>query len=155
MPSSYRDKVNRYIGEHGTSTAIYKLTHNIPLSSGDYDELERVLTSELGSREDYLREYGNTPFGLLVRKIAKLDHDAAMQAFSTFINDASLNHRQIEFVLKVIHHVEQNGYMESTAELVKPPFDRPVSFTKLFDAGKRASLLAAIDKVRDNAVVIA
>ncbi len=151
----YRDKVNRYIGEHGTSTAIYKLTHNIPLSSGDYDELERVLTSELGSREDYLREYGDTPFGLLVRKIAKLDHDAAMQAFSAFINDASLNQRQIEFVLKVIHHVEQNGYMESTAELVKPPFDRPVSFTRLFDAGKRASLLTAIDKVRDNAVVIA
>ena len=151
----YRDKVNRYIGEHGTSTAIYKLTHNIQLSSGDYDELERVLTSELGSREDYLREYGETPFGLLVRKIAKLDHDAAMQAFSTFINDASLNQRQIEFVLKVINHIEQNGYMESTAELVKPPFDRPVSFTKLFDVGKRASLLAAIDKVRDNAVVIA
>lgn len=151
----YRDKVNRYVNEHGTSTAIYKLTHNIPLSSGDYDELERVLTSELGSREDYLREYGDTPFGLLVRKIAKLDHDAAMQAFSAFINDASLNQRQIEFVLKVINHIEQNGYMESTAELVKPPFDRPVSFTKLFDAGKRASLLAAIDKVRDNAVVIA
>ena len=78
-----------------------------------------------------------------------------MQAFSTFINDASLNQRQIEFVLKVINHIEQNGYMESTAELVKPPFDRPVSFTKLFDVGKRASLLAAIDKVRDNAVVIA
>ena len=146
----YRDKVNRYISEHGTSTAIYKLTHNIPLSSGDYDELERVLTSELGSREDYLREYGDTPFGLLVRKIAKLDHDAAMQygdtpfgllvrkiakldhdaamqAFSAFINDASLNQRQIEFVLKVIHHVEQNGYMESTSELVKPPFCSPPS----------------------------
>jgi len=151
----YRDKVNRYVNEHGTSTAIYKLTHNIPLSSGDYDELERVLTSELGSREDYLREYGDTPFGLLVRKIAKLDHDAAMQAFSAFINDASLNQRQIEFVQKVINHIEQNGYMESTAELVKPPFDRPVSFTKLFDAGKRATLLAAIDKVRENAVTIA
>ena len=151
----YRDKVNRYIGEHGTSTAIYKLTHNIPLSTGDYDELERVLTSELGSREDYLREYGDTPFGLLVRKIAKLDHDAAMQAFSAFINDESLNQRQIEFVLKVINHIEQNGYMENTADLVKPPFDRPVVFTKLFDASTRASLLAAINQVRDNAVVTA
>jgi len=52
---------------------------------GDYNELERVLTSELGSREDYVREFGDTPFGLLVRKIAKLDHDAAMQAFSDFV----------------------------------------------------------------------
>ena len=151
----YRAKVNRYVNEHGESTAIYKLTHNIPLSAGDYNELERVLTSELGSREDYLREYGETPFGLLVRRIAKLDHEAAMQAFSAFINDESLNQRQIEFVLKVINHIEQNGYMENTAELVKPPFDRPVTFTKLFDAGKRAELLTAIDQVRDNAVVTA
>ena len=40
-------------------------------------------------------------------------------------------------------------------ELVKPPFNRPVTFTKLFDAGKRAELLAAIDQVRNNAVVTA
>ena len=30
-----------------------------------------------------------------------------MQAFSTFINDASLNQRQIEFVLKVINEVAE------------------------------------------------
>ena len=87
---NYRDKAIRYVNEHGISTAIYKLTHNIPLSSGDYNELERVLTSELGNREDYLREYGGTPFGLLVRKITKVDHDAAMQAFLAFLNDESL-----------------------------------------------------------------
>ena len=28
----YRDKVNRYVNEHGDTLAIYKLTHNIPLS---------------------------------------------------------------------------------------------------------------------------
>ncbi len=26
----YRDKVNRYVNEHGDTLAIYKLTHNIP-----------------------------------------------------------------------------------------------------------------------------
>ena len=89
----YRKKVNRYVNEHGDTLAIYKLTHNIPLSSGDYAELERVLTEELGSKADYEREYGVTPFGLLIRKIGKLDHEAAMQAFSAFINDQSLNQR--------------------------------------------------------------
>lgn len=66
----YRDKANRHINEHGNTLAIYKLTHNIPLGVGDYSELERVLTSELGSREDYAREFGDTPFGSLVRKSA-------------------------------------------------------------------------------------
>ena len=55
----YRAKVNRYVNEHGNTLAIYKLTHNLPLSHGDYQELERVLTSELGSTEDYEREFGD------------------------------------------------------------------------------------------------
>lgn len=150
----YRAKVNRYVNEHGNTLAIYKLTHNIPLAMGDYQELERVLTSELGSKEDYEREFGDTPFGLLVRKIAKLDHDAAMQAFSAFINDQSLNQRQIAFVKKIINHIELNGYMENVAELTKPPFDKPVSFIKLFDAKTRTALMAAINQVRENAVQI-
>lgn len=151
----YRAKVNRYVNENGNALAIYKLTHNIPLSAADYSELEHVLTSELGSKEDYEREYGDTPFGLLIRKIAKLDHEAAMQAFSQFINDQSLNQKQITFVHKIINHIEQNGYMENVTELQNPPFDKPISFVKLFDARTRAALLAAINKVKENAVVIA
>ncbi len=151
----YRDKVNRYIGEHGNTLAIHRLTHNIKLSEGDYKELERVLTNELGSKEDYQREFGDTPFGLLVRKIAKLDHEAAIQAFSKYINDQSLNQRQISFVNKIINHIEQNGYMESVADLQKPPFDKPVSFIKLFDRETRMNLISTINEIKDNAVTIA
>lgn len=151
----YRAKVNRYINEHGNTLAIYKLTHNIPLNVGDYQELERVLTSELGSKKDYEREFGDTPFGLLIRKIAKLDHDAAMQAFSSFINDQSLNQNQIAFVKKIIHHIEHNGYMENVTELTKPPFDKPVSFIKLFDPKTRTALMKTINQIRENAVQIA
>ena len=150
----YRAKVNRYVNEHGNTLAIYKLTHNIPLATSDYQELERVLTSELGSKEDYKREFGDTPFGLLIRKIAKLDHEAAMQAFSVFINDQSLNQKQISFVKKIINHIELNGYMENVSELTKPPFDKPVSFIKLFDAKTRTALIATINQIRENAVQI-
>ena len=150
----YRAKVDRYVNENGNTLAIYKLTHNIPLSVGDYRELERVLTSELGSKEDYAREFGNTHFGLLVRKIAKLDHDAAMAAFSQFINDQSLSQKQITFVHKIINHIEQNGYMESVTILTKPPFDKPLSFTKLFDRKMQSEIMATINKVKDNAIVV-
>ena len=150
----YKAKVNRYINEHGNTLAIYKLTHNIPLSTVDYQELERVLTCELGSKEDYKREYGDTPFGLLVRKIAKLDHEAAMQAFSDFINDQSLNQNQIAFVNKIVNYIEVNGYMENVTELTKPPFDKPISFMRLFDVKARTALVGTINRVRDNAVRI-
>ena len=111
----------------------------------DYQELERILTSELESRKDYQRENGSTPFGLLIRKMVKLDHDAAMQAFSAFINNQSLNQKQIAFVHKIINHIEKIGYMENVAELTKPPFDKPVSFIKLSDAKTRTFLLETIE----------
>lgn len=151
----YRERVNRYICEHGDTLAIHKLTHNIRLTSGDFQELERIFTSELGSREDYQKVFGDTPFGLLVRKIARLDHKAAMQAFSEFINDASLNQRQIAFINKIIGHIEKNGYMESPADLQKPPFDKPVSFSRLFDAARRTAIVSAIREIKDNAVSVA
>ena len=107
--------------------------------------------SELGSKEDYAREFRDTPFGLLVRKVAKLDHDAAMQAFSKFINDESLNAKQIAFVQKVIHYIEQNGYVESKAVLMKPPFDQPILFTRLFDGKTGSELMDTINSVKENA----
>ena len=118
----------------------------------DYDELERILTQELGDSNDYKREYSDTPFGLLVRKIAKLDHDSAMAAFSAFINDESLNQKQIEFILKIINHIENNGYIEDVKILMKPPFDKPYSFIKMFDPKTRTALLQTIESIKNNAL---
>ena len=150
----YKKKVNRYVMENGNTLAIYKLTHNIQLTLGDYQELERILTQELGTKEDYKREYGDTPFGILVRKIAKLDHDAAMAAFSQFINDESLNQKQISFIHKIINHIEQNGYMD-VKDLTKPPFDKPISFIKLFDNKRRMELISTINSINENATNVA
>ena len=151
----YKLKVNRYVNEHKNSIVIYKLMHNEPLTQSDYKELERILTVELGNAEDYQNAYGETPFGLMIRRIAKLDHDAAVQAFSAFINDTNLTAEQISFVQKIIAHVEQNGYMEDPTVLLRAPFDKPKPFIKLFDHEGRTKLLDAIKKVKENAEVVA
>ena len=148
----YRKKVSRYIADNADNDAIRKLTHNIPLTEEDYKELERIFTEELGNKDDYQREYGNTPFGFLVRRIAKLDHTAAMDAFSDFINDESLNQQQIDFIHKIITYIENNGYMDSFVELQKPPFDKPVNFIKLFDREKRNALVNRINQITQNAM---
>ena len=77
-----------------------------------------------------------------------------MEAFSTFINDASLNQKQIAFFHKIINHVEKNGYMEDIKELQKPPFDKPVSFIKLFDAKRRVEIMKTIQSITENATKI-
>ena len=149
----YRLKVNRYIEEHRNHIAIHKLRSNVPLTETDYKALTDILTRELGSEEDYRREFGDTPMGLLVRKVAQLEHDAAMQAFSVFINDQSLNQQQIVFVKKIIDYVERNGYVEDLMVLTNPPFDKPVGFIKLFDAKRRQQIVSAVDQVRKNTVM--
>jgi type I restriction enzyme, R subunit len=103
---------------------------------------------------DYKREFQDTPFGMLVRKIAKLEHDAAIVAFSEFINDESLSQVQIVFVKKVIDYIVRHGYIDNVAELTKPPFDKPQSFIKLFDGTKQRRLVEMVTQIKENAVKI-
>ena len=77
-----------------------------------------------------------------------------MEVFSKFINDESLNQRQIVYLKKIIQHVEQNGYMEDPGILMKPPFDKPVSFIKMFDARTRSELIDTLKGIRENAVTV-
>jgi type I restriction enzyme R subunit len=150
----YKLKVNRYIEQNRDTLAIHKLRNNIPLTALDYKSLEKIFTGELGTAEDYKREFQDTPFGLLVRKIAKLEYEAAIVAFSEFINDESLSQVQIVFVKKVVDYIVQNGYIDNVAELTKPPFDKPQSFIKLFDGTKQRKLVEMVTKIKENAVKI-
>jgi type I restriction enzyme, R subunit len=150
----YKRKVNRYIEQNRDHLAIYKLRNNMPLTAIDYKSLELIFTGELGTTDDYKREYQDTPFGLLVRKIAKLEVEAANVAFSEFINDQSLSQAQIVFVKKVIDYIVQNGYIENISELTKPPFDKPQSFIKLFDGSKQKQLVELVSQIKENAVHI-
>lgn len=145
----YKLKVNKYIEENKNNVAIHKLRNNIPLYESDYKTLEKIFTGELGTKEDYEKNFKDTPFGLLVRKVAKMERKAALKAFSSFINEENLNANQIAFVNKVIDYIEHNGYFENAAELTKPPFDKPQSFIKLFDARKK--LVQVINQFKENA----
>ncbi len=149
----YKQKVNRYILGNSNNIVIHKLMHNVKLTSQDYGELERIFTQELGTVEVYHNAYGDTPFGLLVRKVAKLDHEAAMTAFAKFMNEVPLNDRQIKFVHKVITYIENNGYIDDVKELTKPPFDKPASIVKLFNAQRMRELMDIVSSIKDNALV--
>lgn len=150
----YKLKVNKYIEENRNNIAIHKLRNNIPLSIIDYKLLENIFIGELGTKKDYETQFGNTPFGLLVRKVAKLEYKAATKVFSKFINEQSLNQNQIVFVQKVIEYIVQNGYVENVLELAKPPFDKPQKFVKLFDVEKQKEIAKIVNSVKDNAIKI-
>lgn len=147
----YKLKVERYLKDYGNNLVIHKLRTNKPMTEYEFEQLERIFTHELGNAEDYARAYGDTPFGLLVRKIAHLDRDAAMEAFAGFLNDQSLNEQQISFIKRVVDYVVENGYMEPRA-LNQPPFDRPRSFMQIFSTQQQMNLVGVIKSIKENAV---
>lgn len=153
ISENYRLKVNRYIEEHKNDTAIWKLRNNEKLNSDDYEVLLAIFTQELGNKEDYEKEFGETPLGLLVRKIAKLEREAAMRAFSEFINDQSLNQEQIVFINKVVDYVVENGYFEDVGELLEAPFDRPKRMMDLFSMEEKVKIIEVVKAIKQNALV--
>lgn len=148
--TDYKMKVERWVRDYGDTLVVQKLHRNLPMNEYEFGELERIFTHELGSSDDYERAFGDTPFGLLVRKLVKLDHDAAMEAFADFINAGDLNEQQIAFVHKVVDYIVENGYMEPKA-LMQPPFDRPRSFVHMFNTQQQMGLVAVINKIKENA----
>ena len=147
----YKLKVERYLKDYADTLVIHKLRNNQPMTEFEFEQLERIFTHDLGNAEDYAKAYGDTPFGLLVRRLVHLDQDAAMDAFADFLNDQSLNEQQISFVKRVVSYVVENGYMEPKA-LNQPPFDRPRSFMQIFNTEQQMALVTVIKSIKDNAV---
>ena len=149
----YRSRVNEYIEAHKNQPAINKLLHNKPISNDDYRVLERIFTEELGTVEEYQANYQDTPFGLLIRKIAKMDRDSAYAAFSTFIAEERPNAEQIQFIEQVVDYVVENGYVNNVLDLMKAPFDRPYKFSIIFTREEQVKFVQVIDSIKSNALI--
>ncbi len=150
----YRKKVNAFVESHKQHPSIKKLIYNIPVTQKDYVELERIFTKELGTKDEYENNYSDTPFGILIRKIAKMDRDAAYGAFSTFIAEERPNAEQLHFIQQVVDYVVENGYVKDVLDLMKAPFDRPFKFSVIFTQDEQVKLVKAINIFKENALAI-
>ena len=149
---NYRAKAEYYIREHQDNEAIKKLKSNIPLSKEDIKELENVLWSELGTKEEYEHEYGQKPLGELVREIVGLDMNAAKEAFSEYLENSNLDNRQIYFVNQIVEYIVHNGIMKDLSVLQDAPFTDQGSIVEIFtDLGVWANIKGIIDSINENA----
>lgn len=149
----YRKKVHEYIETHKQHPAIKKLIYNEPIAQDDYKELERIFTKELGTKEEYENNYNDSPFGILIRKIAKMDRDSAYAAFSSFIAEERPNAEQIYFINQVVDYVVENGYVKDVLDLMKAPFDRPFKFSMIFTRDEQIKLVHIINAFKENAMI--
>lgn len=130
---NYKKKASTYILEHQDNIVINKLKTNIPLTQNDISELESILWVELGTKADYDREIGEKPLGEFVREIVGLDMNSAKEAFSQYLNNNSLDTRQIYFVNQIVEYIVQNGMLKDFSVLQESPFNDKGSIVDLFD----------------------
>ena len=149
---NYKTKAEFYVRQHQDKPAIAKLRSNVPLKAEDVKELESILWSEVGTRQDYEAEVGQKPLGEFVREIVGMDMNAAKEAFAQYLNDVNLDSRQIYFVNQIVEYIVHNGVMKDLSVLQEPPFTDRGSIVEIFtDLSLWAGIKSVIDRINANA----
>lgn len=149
---NYKAKAEFYVRQHQDNIVIAKLKTNKPLTELDMENLEQILWKEVGSKDDYEKEYGYKPLGEFVREIVGLDMNAAKEAFSEFLTDTNLDSRQIYFVNQIVEYIVHNGMLKDFSVLQESPFNDKGSVVELFtDINVWMGIKRVIDQINANA----
>lgn len=151
---NYKAKAEYYVRQHQDDLVIAKLKKNKPMTQDDIKTLEKILWSDLGTKDEYEAEYGDKPLGEFVREIVGLDMNAAKEAFSEYLNEANLDSRQIYFVNQIVEYIVHNGLMKDLSVLQEPPFTDQGSVVDIFtDLNVWMGIRKVIEGINDNAKV--
>ena len=151
---NYKAKAEYYVRQHQDDLVIAKLKKNKPMTQDDIKTLEKILWSDLGTKDEYEAEYGDKPLGEFVREIVGLDMNAAKEAFSEYLNEANLDSRQIYFVNQIVEYIVHNGLLKDFSVLQEPPFTDQGSVVDIFtDLNVWMGIRKVIEGINDNAKV--
>ena len=150
---NYKAKAEYYVRQHQDNAVIAKLKTNIPLDSNDVRTLEKILWSEVGTKQDYEAEYGQKPLGEFVREIVGLDMNVAKAAFAQYLDDTCLDSRQIYFVNQIVEYIVHNGMLKDLSVLQESPFTDQGSIVDIFtDLNVWLGIRKTIEQVNANAI---
>lgn len=126
--TTYKQRVIDYLAKNRSLPAIQKIINIEQLEHADIVELERILWKELGTKEDYAKyiERGKMLCGdsvaVFIRSIVGVDRNIAVQKFSDFLSDTTLNSEQEEYLKTIITYVCNNGDITPETIVNEPPF---------------------------------
>jgi len=149
---NYKRKAEHFLRENRHLPAIAKLTTNEPLSEQDIKDLEDILWSKLGTKDNYKQDVGDMPLGEFVRATLGLDIQSINEAFSKFIDENNLNSQQIYFVKRIKEYIAQNGVLKDMSILQRTPFTDMGSVVDLFpNITVWNNIYSAIQSINQNA----
>ena len=87
-----------------------------------------------------------------VHEIVGLDMNAAKEEFSEFLNETSMDSRQIYFVNQIMEYIVHNGIMKDLSVLQESPFTDKGSVEKVFvDLNLWMGIRKVIEQINANA----
>jgi len=149
---SYKDRVESFIRKNKSHLVIDKLHKNIPITPKELHLLESFLfNEELGTKEDYEKEYGEQPLGKFIRSVVGLDIEVVNGLFASFIQDKNLKPVQITFIQTLINYLNSNGTLDKSL-LTKPPFNEASDngIIGLFEDNRVREIVSIVDRVNNN-----
>ena len=155
---TYRRRVADYLRQQSNLMVIQKLHRNIPITAGELEELERLLFEQgaVSTKQELQSALGNKPLGAFVRSIIGMEVSAAKEAFSSILENKTLNSQQIRFLDQIIDFFAHEGYIEPS-RLFESPFTDIIvgGISGAFDQDTSMQIIQMIVGVNENAVAFA
>ena len=128
LQKSYKQRVMDFLAENKELPVIQKIVNMEKLSFDDICELEKICWKELGTKEDYEKFIAKSNMicgdsvGAFIRSQIGVDRHIAMERFSQFLSDATLNSLQEEYIKSIITYVCDNGDITPNTLMEEEPF---------------------------------
>ena len=152
---SYKDRVESYIRNHKDHLVIQKLKTNKSITETEINALEAILFDgvTIGTKQDYIDNYGAKPLGEFIRGIVGLDVMVAQAAFADFIQTGNLRADQMTFINNIISYLTKNGTIDKNM-LFEAPFTNvhDQGLLGVFDDALAVKVIKLIDRVNQNAL---
>jgi type I restriction enzyme R subunit len=154
----FKEKARLFLKAHENHLAIQRLRRNKPITANDLAELEAMLLSESGGKQDLVdrAKAEASGVGLFVRSLVGLDHQSAMEAMDLFLKDKTATANQLQFVNMIVEELTLNGAM-LPERIYEAPFTN-ISASgpdNLFPPAKLDQLIDKILEIRALAAVAA
>lgn len=150
----YKRKVEHYLKQKSNHLTIHKLRNNIQITKNEIVSLEQMLfeQGELGSKQEFIKAFGEQPLGKFIRSILGLDANAAKLAFGSLLEGKTLNAQQIRFLDTVINFFTVKGVIEPSM-LFEPPFTdiSESGIMGVFDEATSADIISLISDINKTA----
>ena len=131
-------------------------TDNEPLCDSDWNELESIFWNEVGTEKEFEAVANGVSLGRFIRGITGLSKEAALSAFSEFLDKGLFTEAQITFVHHIVDWLTKWGTVTSD-DMKDDEFAGGADILEIFAYNLEAlqRIKQVVDSINNNALRVA